>query len=284
MVSLFSSARATALSAMACALLSSAALAADMPFPFAPPPANDGPVEWGTGWYLRGDIGAAQSSLTSTDGVVLTQSFPNNWSAGLGGGYQYNNWFRTDVTVDYEQLYSKNGPQAVILPCQIGAVGWPFGTGPYAASFPVYAGCSPLVQTRAETMAVLANAYFDLGNWGGFTPYVGAGAGVNVLYQKSQMTWYEQNFTPYAGTTWTDPFTGGTYMANWDRGFSGTFLRFAYAFMGGVAYDVTDHIKIDLGYRWLNLGHFTSHDVYNVAHTKDVHVNQVRLGFRYMID
>ena len=98
------------------------------------------------------------------------------------------------------------------------------------------------------------------------------------------MTWYEQNLTAYAGTTWTDPFTGGTYMANWDRAVSGTVLRFAYAFMGGVAYDLTDHVKIDLGYRWLNLGHFTSHDVFNVAHTKDVHVDQLRLGFRYMID
>jgi opacity protein-like surface antigen len=284
MFSLFSSARATALSVIACAFLSFAAQAADMPFPSPlSPPANDGPIEWGTGWYLRGDIGAAQSSLTTTDGIVLPQSFPNNWTAGLGGGYQYNNWLRTDVTVDYEQLYNKSGPQYVITPCQIGAVGTPAG-GPFTNSIPVYAGCSPNVQSRAETMAVLANAYLDLGNWGGFTPYVGAGAGVNVMYQKSQVTWYEQNLVAYAGTTWTDPYTLGTYMANWDRAFSGTSLRFAYAFMGGVSYDLTDHVKIDLGYRWLNLGHFTSHDLYGGAHTKDIHVNQVRLGFRYTID
>jgi len=40
------------------ALFAPAALAADMPFfaPPAPEPVNEQPVEWGTGWYLRGSF------------------------------------------------------------------------------------------------------------------------------------------------------------------------------------------------------------------------------------
>lgn len=107
---------------------------------------------------------------------------------------------------------------------------------------------------------------------------------MNVLYQKAQVNWYQGNLVPYAGTTWTNPFTLGTYMANWDRAVSGTSLQFAYAFMGGLAYDVTNHIKIDLGYRWLNLGSIEGFGAYGATIKKDIGVHQARIGFRYVID
>jgi opacity protein-like surface antigen len=289
MVSLFSRARASAVLALIGALLSPAAhspmaFAADMPF-FTPPPApvNDEPVEWGTGWYLRGDIGAAHVSPEDLNGVVLTKDFANNWTAGLGGGYQYNKWFRTDITVDFQSLYNKTGAQAVLLPCQIGAVGTPVG-GPFTGSTPIFAGCSPIVRNRTEAASVLANAYVDLGNWYGFTPYIGAGVGVNVLYQKAQTNWYMGNLVPYAGTTWTDPFTLGTYMANWDKQYNATYLRFAYGLMAGVAYDLTDHIKVDVGYRYLNLGKIEGVDSWNNRVSRDLQIHQARIGFRYVID
>jgi opacity protein-like surface antigen len=252
MVSLFSSARASALSAMICALFTSAALAADMPFPFAPPPANDGPVEWGTGWYLRGDIGAAKSSLNNINGVVLSPDTPNNWTIGVGGGYQYNNWFRTDMTVDYEELYSRSNLNYRFVPC------------PGAPAQP----CLPYPRATARTIAILSNAYFDLGNWGGFTPYVGAGVGADIQLQETQLNWYNANIALVASL----PQTNTRY---W---------RFAYALMGGVAYDLTDHIKIDLGYRWINLGDFTGLNLFNNLVTRNVNAHQLRLGFRYVID
>jgi opacity protein-like surface antigen len=133
-------------------------------------------------------------------------------------------------------------------------------------------------------MNVLANLYLDLGNWYGFTPYVGAGVGVNVLYQRAQSQWYQGNGAPYAGVTWTDPFSNITFMANWDSQRQGTFLRVAYAFMGGVAYDIDNHWKVDLGYRFLNLGKITGQDANRVLISKDLTAHQVRLGFRYVID
>jgi len=284
MLSSFTRARIIAISTVAGALLSQAAHAADMPFlPPASEPIEELPVEWGTGWYLRGDIGAAYVSPTTLNGVALAPSFPNNWNVGLGGGYKYNDWFRTDITVDYQSIYNKTGPQPVIMPCQIGAVGTPAG-GPFTGSIPISGACSPMVQNRTESMLVLANAYLDLGTWGGFTPYVGTGAGVNVMYQKAQMVWYMSNLVPYAGTTWTDPFTQATYMANWDRAFSGVNLRFAWALMGGVSYDVTQHIKADLGYRFANLGKIDGVDLWNNRVSRDATSHQVRLGVRYVID
>ena len=280
----FSRARATAFLALIGVLLSPAAFAADMPDPMPmPTPVNEGPMEWGTGWYLRGDIGAAHVTPEDLNGVLLSRDFANNLTVGIGGGYRYNDWVRTDVTLDYATLFEKNGPQNTVLPCQVGAIGTPIG-GPFTGSIPVFSACTPVVRNRTESAVALANVYFDLGNWWGFTPYVGAGAGLNVLFQRAQTTWFTSNLVPYAGTTWIDPFSGVTYMANWDRNVSGTFMRFSYAFMGGVAYDLTEHIKIDVGYRWLNLGRIEGVDSFNNRVSKDLISQQVRLGFRYMID
>lgn len=246
------------------------AVAADMPF-FAPPEQEYEPVELGTGWYLRGDIAAVRSPVLNIDGAVTANNFVNNWSAGVGFGYRYNSWLRTDLTADYQPLYSRSGAANVVTYCQVDSAG---SSG----------GCSPYFQSRATSSVFLANAYIDLGTWSGLTPYVGAGLGVDVLYQKAQVQWFQGNLVPYAGTTWTDPATGTTYMGNLDRSYSNTYLKFAYAFMGGFAYDITDHWSVDIGYRYLNLGSISGKDVLGVAHTRKLDIQQVRVGFRYLID
>lgn len=288
MVSLASNVRAAIFSAAIGVSLVQSAQAADMPF-FTPSVAllNEGPVEFGTGWYLRGDIAAAKAPVLNIDGANLSPDFPNNWSAGLGAGYQYNSWFRTDVTVDYEQIFSRSSPEFAIFPCQIGAAPeLDPTTGLIIGSTPILAegGCSPFFQSRATTMAVLANAYLDLGNWWGFTPYIGAGVGVDVLFQKAQVQWFQQNLVPYAGVTWIDPFSLATVVANLDRSSTNSFLRFAYAFMGGVSYDVTDHWKVDVGYRWLNLGKIEGADIFGNRVKRQLDIQQLRVGFRYVID
>lgn len=280
MVRPFLRARAIFLSAMLGALFAPAARSADLDYPADPAPV-EGPVEWGSNWYLRGQVGAASLSPRDLNGVILGNGFPNNWTAGLGGGYQFNNWLRADVTVDYQSLYDRTGPQNVVLPCRIGLVQDPFNP---ANVFSVNSACLPFVRNRTESMNVLANLYLDLGNWAGFTPYIGAGVGVNVLYQRAQVNWYMGNGVPYAGVTYTDPRNGATYMENWDQLRQGTFLRVAYAFMGGVAYDFDNHWKADLGYRFINLGNITGTDSFRNPVSRDLISHQVRLGFRYMID
>ena len=148
----------------------------------------------------------------------------------------------------------------------------------------IYSACMPNVRNRTEAMLTLGNLYLDLGNWWGFTPYVGAGVGINILYQRAQNTWYMNNGVPYAGVTYTDPRTDATYMANWDTRYEGTVARFAYAFMGGVAYDISNHWKVDVGYRFANMGKITGIDRNNMQVSTDLISHQVRMGFRYMID
>src|SRR5215207_10799486 len=87
--------------------------------------------------------------------------FGDTYSFGGGFGYQFTNWLRADVTADYRApakfsnwssgSYDRGGAQGI-------------------RGFNVEKG-------EFEKTILLANAYLDLGNWYGITPYLGAGIG-----------------------------------------------------------------------------------------------------------
>ena len=93
----------------AASLLSSMAFAADMAI--APPPAMYAPppVEDFGGWYLRGDIGFSNQKVDRLNNVIDAGNttseqrlgFNTAGIFGLGAGYQFNHWFRADITGEY---------------------------------------------------------------------------------------------------------------------------------------------------------------------------------------
>lgn len=259
--------------------------AADMPF--APPVGvlEEERVTFGTGWYLRGDVGITRDAQLPIGGLTLptNKNFFNSWSVGVGGGYKFNEWFRSDVTADWRNPRTFEGNTAGPLACQSGSAPIKDGTGAVVGSFPVYGNCYDYAKTRLTSFTLLFNGYLDLGNWGGFTPYVGAGAGVNLAYQKFQRNWFFGNSTPYA-PSWTDPFTGGTYSAYWDQTRSTKSMQFAWALMAGVAYAFTPHVTVDLGYRYLNLGRVTNYTAFTGPQKQTLTAQEFRLGLRYTPD
>src|ERR1700732_3823108 len=114
------------IAAGAASLLSSRALAADLPYT----PQYVPPVEEFGGWYLRGDIGFSNQSVNrvldtnsaafNNVAVSQTSSFGSAGIYGGGVGYQFNNWFRADVTGQYRGTSSFTGLDVVT------------GTGPNA--------------------------------------------------------------------------------------------------------------------------------------------------------
>src|SRR5215831_11640319 len=123
------------IAAGAATLMSSAAFAADMAI--APPPAYAPPpvVEDFGGWYLRGDIGFSNQRVNRLTNVLdagnLTSVQKLNFNTagifGLGAGYRFNNWFRTDITGEYRGNSQFFGTDAVTF-----AGG--FGTATYHAT------------------------------------------------------------------------------------------------------------------------------------------------------
>lgn len=233
------------------------------------------PVEFGTGWYLRGDAAFADDSIPSLT-PDLTQFLSSARQAtvnlDLGFGYKVNSWLRTDATVDWWKPI----------------VGW--GTGTPAtcvtqlttiANIPTPTAtddCTPHYNSSVQRFDLLGNLYADLGTWYGITPYIGGGAGLSLTHVSSTVNWYMSNGLPYHVTT------DGFYF-NWDSSQSITRYQFAWAAMAGLSYAVTPNILIDLGYRYIDLGKLSSLPGPNgTVVTKTMDAHELRLGIRYMID
>ncbi|MEH0075523.1 outer membrane protein [Pannonibacter sp. Pt2] len=248
------------LSLASCAIfISQAALAADLAMDLPAPVIEHIPeVPAAGGWYLRGDIGykiyqAPKGSFS--DPVIGDLRFsPNEMNdtmvIGVGVGYKFNDYLRSDLTFDYEPSAKYTG----YAPCNL-------CTG----------SDSSRETSNIDVWTLMLNGYLDVGTWNGFTPYVGAGVGaayVNVKDTKS--------FNPNGVTTSYDGSSG-----KWN---------FAWALMAGTSYAVTPNWDIDLGYRYKNLGEARSVQLYNVGtgqsriKYKDLAAHEIRLGVRYNFD
>jgi opacity protein-like surface antigen len=106
-------------------------------------------VEFASNWYVRGDIAYAAETypkLSFDSTFSEPPSVLNSYSAGAGFRYKVNNWFRTDLVLDYRSPIQASGIGAP-TPCEI------------AGHF----------NTAIHRWDLLANGYFDLGTWRGFT-------------------------------------------------------------------------------------------------------------------
>ncbi len=132
-----------------------------------PPPPSD------RGIYFKGYIGQANPDV----GSIWTEGFDaSNFNVhhkdikssplfGLGVGWQARHWLRFDLTGEYRGDALFVGQDSIP---GIGIV--PAGTNEYQADIRSWLG--------------LANAYIDMGNWCGFTPYIGAGIGFASAHRR----------------------------------------------------------------------------------------------------
>lgn len=175
-------------------------------------------------WYLRGDLGYNVSSSAGlevrdpVDNIVARGfDFDKGVTPSIGIGYQFTDYLRADVTTSYSRQ-DVDGLEA-----------------------------------KARTWDMMANAYVDMGNFAGFTPYLGAGLGfANVRY----------SVDTDQGNYKTDDY------------------RFAWALMAGVGIDLTENVKLDLGYRYgvINGGDVAG-ETLNLS-DKDIKTHQLRAGIR----
>lgn len=129
-------------------VLAGSAFAADMDAIITAPEQIMQPVEVGSGWYLRGDV--SYNFASDVDGKI-SDNFGNSASFTfdtddsstftVGFGYQFNDWFRGDVTYGYERRGFEN------------------------------------LGEKLRIQEIMANGYVDLGTFVGLTPYLGAGIG-----------------------------------------------------------------------------------------------------------
>jgi opacity protein-like surface antigen len=238
---------------------SATARAADLPAGLPPMPPAPAPIEVGGGWYLRGDIG-----MTNQDADKL----------GVGDASDAD--FRT-VHLDFD-----SSPLFGV------GVGYQFNnwiradvTGEYRGKSSLHALEHSIVDigfvnqftgTKSEWVG-LANLYFDLGTWYGITPFIGAGVGFahNTI----------DNFTDVAISTAGLAFAGSESKTN-----------FAWALHAGLSFNVTDHLSLELAYRYLNMGDgetgilvrrdFSGCNCINMKF-EDIDSHDLKVGLRWML-
>jgi opacity protein-like surface antigen len=263
------------IAAGAVSLMSTAAFAADLPIAappmYAPPP----PADFG-GWYLRGDIGFSNQSVSTVKNTNAslysgltsfnqTTGFDTGGIFDLGVGYRFNNWFRADVTGQYRGNTNFHGLDLISFP-NGGAIG--YGSDFYTAQ-------------KSEWL-FLANGYVDLGTWWCLTPYIGAGVGT----ARVQIA----NFVDQGVATLFPPGSGvGPSLVSAQ---TGSQWNFAWALHAGLAYQINPNVAVELGYSYVNLGDgltgadnaFDNSAGGHAFKFHDITSHDVKLGVRWNFD
>ena len=235
-------------SALVLLLAASQATAADDEILDAPEVVISAAKTGGTGFYLRGDIGYAGWTHEGTpslrvfdagsgtyDGVSFDDArFGKPFSGALGIGYQFNDMIRADVTTDYFEGRFE-GAADLGAPCAGEAAG---------------TSCEIGADAPFKAVGLMANAYADLGTLAGFTPYIGGGLGATHLRWSDATA----DFSCIDGTAVCSGGPGASVPTEGEDGW-----RFTYALMAGLSYDVSERLKIDVGYRY---SHIASGDMF----------------------
>ena len=272
-----------AFAALAGLTMTTAGQAADMAAPVGG--VLGGPqYEVGSGWYIRGDFGDSlgvgpsvnASSIVgpppgdATNPIAPTygaSASKQNFTFGGGFGYQFSPNFRMDATFDHYTSVNFKYTGQVVCPYN--------ATGVFQAGIPVGVlydtnnTCNGVETISNRNNVALVNAYYDLPMFGGLTPYVGAGVGLNYFHTSGSLNYsqtsnganYAADLTLPGGTPAVWVNSAGQPVANpgiafgpqnWNRSLSQTKITAAVALMAGVAYHFNDWVTLDLGYRYMN--------------------------------
>jgi opacity protein-like surface antigen len=248
---------ASALAVAACVSLPNVAPAADLYgggsikdtyVPMAPSaPAIAGPC------YMRGDVGYSWAGGGSGRyiGNAVTEQFTNEKFGG-GGVYDVaigcgsgSRGFRGEIEVGYRPDRKFGGDNVITI-----------------SGNPI----DPRFSSSYDNYTVMANGYYDFGNFRGFVPYLGAGLGVSI------------NDMGY--TTTDSPLSPNPQLGQ-------TKANLAWSLMAGFGYQLTSKAILDVGYRYIDLGKAQS-DSQDVAMGKnpvlalnDLTAHELRVGLRY---
>ncbi len=235
------------------AVITLPAMAADIDYPirgtqdYGPGHTN---VEYGSGWYLRGDLGYSviadisgtyYSTAYGDDTSYSSESLAKAESYSIGAGYIFNNSMRADLTLEASSGVEWEG-KSRSADCDGG---------------PTPGDCLFEATAELKRTSLMANGYYTFGGFAGFRPYVGAGVGM------TDVSWSDYEFQQKChvdvGETcaWGNHSGSGTARETY-YGPSGTVntssgLAFTYALTAGLDYRINKNWLVDMGYKWTHV-------------------------------
>lgn len=212
-----------------------------------------------SGLYVSGKLGVSFMSADDTSNTSNTNSSAGTTAGGtlatpsktlargtvmpLGGALGYN-WEKLGLPVrtEVEYLYRTS-----------------FGS----SANPSYTNAATPTQYSSTiySQSLLMNAYYDVKIWKTIMPYIGGGLGAS---------W--NNVTTDSAAT----APGST----WSRGRRST-QNFAWNVGAGVGYSITDHIILDVSYRYSDLGDVVAGEKSTSEQTSKMTANELLFGLRY---
>jgi opacity protein-like surface antigen len=305
---------------------------------YSAPAENGAMTEVGSNWYLRGDIGYGsedQPTVVPAAGLIPQVRYDiggtgaafvnapigdashniavtrgnNQTSDGatfdIAVGYRVNNYLRLEAMYNFSRGPGLGYSQKTLCPDTTAAVSNTVIVAGSPVQQPVGylwepVPCTGYLNATQYNNLGLASAYVDLGTFWGVTPYIGAGAGVNVNTISGSTKFNLSNDgSHFVGDTtasggaplqWvvlngTGPNNSPNYtplstqpnvvfgQQNWDRSFRSTKYTLAAALMAGVGIQMSPSATLDIGYRYL------SQDLFGSGRNA---AQQVQVGVRYM--
>lgn len=149
----------------------------------------------------------------------------------------------------------KGVTKALRLEAEYGLFDKAHNTGDFGLRFPLGTVMPSTFELKTRIQTMFANLYYDLNTKTAFTPYVGAGLG-----------WAHINET---GTVYTPV---GVYTAKASYG------NLAWNVGAGLAYDVTDDMAIEAGYRYTDYGYYKKE---GGTVNRDYSSHEFTVGIRY---
>jgi opacity protein-like surface antigen len=231
-------------------------------------------VEYGSGWYLRGDIGTMHGAgETFFPGGGTTDmwgpAFGETLTVNAGVGYIFNDRFRMDVTLSNADGFGFDG---VSSPSSCGSI---------------YAGeCYYESSGTLSFMKLEANAYLSLTERNGLKPYIGAGAGL------ARVTWDDYSSRLFCLLDPTEncsiaTHSGGPGQETWysvtpttSRNSS---MAATVAVMAGFDYRLSEKWVADFGYKFTHVFDVGWNTGADQAEVESANLHEFRVGLRYEI-
>ncbi|NRA74109.1 MAG: porin family protein [Rickettsiales bacterium] len=107
-------------------------------------------------YYGKIELGVTMPQKTKISGLDESEKFKNGFVGGIGAGYRFNEFFRTDVMLHYRNAKAKSGTK--------------------------------ITSGKLETYSAILNGYLDAHNDTIFTPYLMAGIGLGYNKRKATAT------------------------------------------------------------------------------------------------
>ena len=217
--------------------------------------------------FDAGDNEVSDATINTQDIFIgdsfVSEGFDNYWFGEVGFGCgSGSRGFRGDVTFGFRQSRDFWGTPLTRTVTHNYEDFGPTIVAPGLSS--TTTSMTDAFHTDIKSYSLLFNGYYDLGNFRGFVPYVGAGIGVAY------------NVVDDVTALWLPGAIEGDEK-----------LSFAWQVSTGVGYQIRENMILDIGYRYLDLGDAESGRIdggYNInppVRFETLRSHEIKVGLRY---